>query len=164
MAALQNHIDPRHTPVMLADVLSALHPAGGEVHVDGTFGAGGYTRAILNAADCKVFAIDRDPDAIAGGAALRAEFPARLALIHGRFSGMQSLLSAQGVALVDGVVLDIGVSSMQFDQGARGFSFSHDGPLDMRMAQAGRSAADVVNDSEPEELARIIYLYGEETK
>jgi 16S rRNA (cytosine1402-N4)-methyltransferase len=154
----------RHRPVMLAEVLDALAPREGGIYVDGTFGAGGYSRAILEAAACRVYAIDRDPDAIAGGAALVAAFPGRLTLIEGRFGEMASLLAGYGIEFVDGVVLDVGVSSMQLDRAERGFSFSHDGPLDMRMGQAGTSAADLVNGLEPEQLTRIIGVLGEEAR
>lgn len=151
-------------PVMLAQVLDALAPRDGETVVDGTFGAGGYARAILRQADTRVFGIDRDPEAVAGGAALLAEFPGRLTLIEGRFAEMEQLLAAHGIAAVDGVALDVGVSSMQLDRAERGFSFAKDGPLDMRMAQAGLSAADVVNGVEPATLTRIIGILGEEAK
>ena len=156
--------ESRHIPVMLGEVLSALSPRDGGIYVDGTFGAGGYTRGILEAADCKVFAIDRDPDAIAGGSALLAAFAGRLTLMQGHFAGMQDLLDAFGVHAVDGVVLDVGVSSMQIDEAERGFSFAKDGPLDMRMSCEGPTAADIVNSFEPGALARIIAVLGEEHK
>lgn len=156
--------DARHQPVMLAEVLSALAPRDGGIYVDGTFGAGGYTRGLLAAAQCKVIAIDRDPDAIAGGAALAASFPDRLTLVEGRFSDMEDLVHRFGITMIDGAALDIGVSSMQIDDGARGFSFAKDGPLDMRMEQSGPSAADVVNKAELEHLTRIIGVLGEERK
>lgn len=148
---------PTHVPVMLAEVLAALAPKDGAVYLDGTFGAGGYTRAILEAAKCDVIAIDRDPDAIARGAALRSEFGARLSLVQGRFGEMDRHAPA-----VDGVALDLGVSSPQIDDPARGFSFRADGPLDMRMAKDGLSAADIVNDWPEAELADAIYRLGEE--
>ena len=129
-----------HLPVMLAEVLEALAPRDGAHYVDGTFGGGGYTRAILEAADCKVLGIDRDPDAIARGQALVQQFGGRLTLVQGEFSNMDQFTGAS-----DGVVLDLGVSSFQFDQPARGFSFREDGPLDMRMSLSGMSAADFVN-------------------
>ena len=156
--------DARHTPVMLADVLAALAPRDGGIYVDGTFGAGGYSRAILEAAQCSVYAIDRDPSAIAGGASLIAAFPGRLTLIEGRFSEMEALLARFGITMIDGLALDIGVSSMQIDDPARGFSFSKDGPLDMRMDRDGPSAADIVNSAAPETLTRIIGVLGEEKK
>jgi 16S rRNA (cytosine1402-N4)-methyltransferase len=149
---------------MLAEVLSALTPRDGGIYVDGTFGAGGYTRAILGAADCTVLAIDRDPDAIKGGAALVAAFPDRLTLVEGRFSDMEDLAHQSGVTAIDGAALDIGVSSMQIDEAERGFSFAKDGPLDMRMEQSGPSAADVVNQAEADHLTRIIGILGEERK
>ena len=154
--------DTPHIPVLLAEVVAALQPRDGGIYVDGTFGAGGYTTALLEAAHCHVWAIDRDPDALARGAALAERFPDRLHLVAGRFGEMADLLSAQGVRNVDGIALDIGVSSMQIDDRARGFSFLRDGPLDMRMEQAGRSAADVVNTLPEKELADIIFTFGEE--
>ncbi|MBB4212246.1 16S rRNA (cytosine1402-N4)-methyltransferase [Rhodothalassium salexigens DSM 2132] len=157
-----------HVPVMLDSVLKALSPQDGQVIVDATFGAGGYTRAVLDAARTHVLAFDRDPTAIAAGAALVDAYAGRLTLIERRFGAMAEALAARGVADVDAIVLDIGVSSMQLDRAERGFSFSHDGPLDMRMdaggAEAGESAADVVNDYDAEDLARIIYRYGEEPR
>lgn len=147
----------RHIPVMLNEVLSALKPAAGETFIDGTFGAGGYTRAILSTG-ANVIAMDRDPDAIAAGRAMEREFGGRLRLVQGLFSSLDTVSDA----LVDGVVLDIGVSSMQLDQAERGFSFRGDGPLDMRMAQAGPTAADIVNRFKLGDLARIFGLLGEE--
>ena len=153
---------PPHIPVLLKEVMEQISPKDGGIYVDGTFGAGGYTRAVLQAADCKVYAIDRDPDAIASGQALVEEFNGRLHLLHGTFGSMKELLNDEGIENVDGVMLDIGVSSMQIDQAERGFSFQKDGALDMRMSQNGLSAADVVNKYGEKELADIIYLYGEE--
>lgn len=147
----------RHIPVMLDEVLAALSPKAGETIIDGTFGAGGYTRAIL-ATGADVVAIDRDPDAIAAGRALEAEAGGRLRLVHGRFSALDEIAQGQ----IDGVVLDVGVSSMQLDEAGRGFSFRHDGPLDMRMERQGPSAADVVNRFKAGDLARILGFYGEE--
>jgi 16S rRNA (cytosine1402-N4)-methyltransferase len=151
-----------HNPVLLREVLGFLAPQSGEVHVDGTFGAGGYSRALLEAASCRVVAIDRDPEAQAPATALAAEYPARFSFLPGVFGDMDALLHGAGLERVDGIVLDIGVSSMQIDEAGRGFSFSHDGPLDMRMAQAGRSARDVVNEASEQELADIFYHLGEE--
>ena len=151
-----------HVPVLLEEVLAAIEPRAGGIYVDGTFGAGGYSAAILDAAPCKVYGIDRDPDAIAQGATLKRKYDGRLDLIEGRFGDMDALLMARGVALVDGVALDLGVSSMQLDQRARGFSFRHDGPLDMRMEKAGASAAELVNTASESELAEIISEFGEE--
>ncbi len=147
----------RHIPVLLDEVLAAVSPKPGMRIVDGTFGAGGYTRAFLEAG-ADVIGIDRDPDAIAAGQAMVAASGGRLELVHGPFSE----LDAYADGLVDAVVLDIGVSSMQIDQGERGFSFRHDGPLDMRMGQAGPSAADVVNSFKAGDLTRIFGLLGEE--
>lgn len=153
-----------HIPVLLNEVVDALAPKGGETYVDGTFGAGGYTRAVLEATDCKVVAIDRDPDAIKRAQVFREEFGDRFQILEGCFGDMASLLSAAGIAAVDGVMLDIGVSSFQLDEAERGFSFQGDGPLDMRMAMSGETAADVVNGYGEAELANIIYEYGEERK
>lgn len=155
---------PPHFSVLLEPVIDALSPRDGGRYVDGTFGAGGYTRGLLDRADCEVYAIDRDPNAIRDGQALAGASGGRLHLIEGRFGDMVALLAARAVDSVDGVTLDIGVSSMQLDQAERGFSFRQDGPLDMRMSGAagGRSAADVVNEESEERLADIIYRYGEE--
>ncbi|MDF2689683.1 MAG: rRNA ((1402)-N(4))-methyltransferase [Microvirga sp.] len=155
----------RHVPVLLAEVGTALDAKRGGVFIDGTFGAGGYTRAILDAhPQNRVIAIDRDPDAIAGGEALAAKYKKRLMLVPGRFGDLDDIARAQGFDSVDGVVLDIGVSSMQLDQAERGFSFRNEGPLDMRMEQSGPSAADLVNESSEAELADIFYHYGEERR
>jgi len=159
--AAQENTHPPHVPVMLPEVLSALAPRDGGVYVDGTFGAGGYTRAILGAADCKVIAIDRDPSAIRAGQSLVSEFAPRLSLREGRFADMETLVGAERI---NGIVLDIGVSSMQIDEAERGFSFLRDGPLDMRMAQSGTSAADAVNSLPQETLSNIIYVFGEEPR
>jgi len=146
----------------LAEVLAALRPREGEIHVDGTFGGGGYAEALLDAAPCRVFAIDRDPDAIAAGAELAARSAGRLTLVPGRFGDMAQLLGAHGVTRVDGIALDLGVSSMQLGEAPRGFSFRLDGPLDMRMEKSGPSAADAANALPEEQLAEIIADYGEE--
>jgi 16S rRNA (cytosine1402-N4)-methyltransferase len=151
-----------HRPVMLAEMLDAIGPRDGEVYVDGTFGGGGYSQALLDAADCRVWGIDRDPDAVARGAEMIKRYDGRLTVMQGRYGDMDNLLAARGVGPVNGVALDIGVSSMQIDEAERGFSFRHDGPLDMRMEQSGPSAADVVNDTDEAPLADIIYRYGEE--
>ncbi len=150
-----------HIPVMLNEVLRALQPAAGQIIVDGTFGAGGYGRAILQG-EADLVAIDRDPDVAEGAAKFAAEFGQRFKFINGEFSNMDALCRDVGIESVDGVVLDIGVSSMQIDQGERGFSFQKDGPLDMRMGQSGISAADVVNRAEGKDLTRIIGILGEE--
>ena len=152
----------RHLPVMLPQVLTHLAPRDAGQYVDGTFGAGGYTRAILEAADCRVLGIDRDRTAIAGGADLVLAAQGRLTLAEDRFSQLDVLADQLGFAPLDGVVLDIGVSSMQLDEAERGFSFRRDGPLDMRMGAEGESAADLVADLPEEELAHVIWSLGEE--
>ncbi|KQT88336.1 16S rRNA (cytosine(1402)-N(4))-methyltransferase RsmH [Aurantimonas sp. Leaf443] len=149
----------RHIPVLLAEVLAAIEVTPGDLVVDGTFGAGGYSRALLKAG-ARVVAIDRDPTAIAGGAMLASDEP-RLSLVEGRFGDLDAILEGRGLA-ADAVVLDIGVSSMQIDEAARGFSFQKDGPLDMRMAASGPTAADVVNRLKVGDLARIFAFLGEE--
>ena len=151
-----------HVPVMLEEVLATLMPRSGATYLDATFGGGGYAAAILAAADCTLWAIDRDPDAIARGTALAARHPGRLHLLHARFGDMLESLSAQGVTQLDGVVMDLGVSSFQLDEAGRGFSFRADGPLDMRMGRDGPTAADLVNTLPEAELARIIAEFGEE--
>ncbi|MCK5575924.1 MAG: 16S rRNA (cytosine(1402)-N(4))-methyltransferase RsmH [Sphingomonadales bacterium] len=153
-----------HISVLRDEVLAALSPRDTDIIVDGTFGAGGYTRAILEASDCRVYGIDRDPRAIAIGRAMEKEFDGRLKVLEGCYSDMESLLAAEGVDAVDGVALDIGVSSMQIDEAERGFSFQKDGPLDMRMAQHGETAADVINTYAEEDLADIFWRYGDEKK
>ena len=153
-----------HEPVMLAEVIAALEPADGGIYVDGTFGAGGYTRAILEAARCRVIAIDRDPRAIAIAETLAETFGERLSVVPGLYADMDALIRARGVDAVDGVALDIGVSSMQIDEGARGFSFLKDGPLDMRMGGSGETAADLVNEMPERELADLLYTLGEERR
>jgi len=153
-----------HLPVMLREVLLHLAPRDGGLYIDATFGAGGYSREILEAAKCKVVAIDRDQSAVAAGMALVEEFQGRLTLIEDRFSRLDQTAHDLGFASVDGVVLDVGVSSMQLDAPARGFSFRADGPLDMRMERRGKSAADVVNGLPEAELARILAVLGEERR
>lgn len=153
-----------HIPVLVDAVVDALAPKAGGTYVDGTFGAGGYTRALLDAADCSVLGIDRDPDAIDRGRELERRYAGRLSLLHGRFGDLADLVHDAGADPVDGVTFDVGVSSMQIDQAGRGFSFRQDGPLDMRMSQAGRSAADIVNELPERELADLIYEYGEERR
>ncbi|WP_294283688.1 16S rRNA (cytosine(1402)-N(4))-methyltransferase RsmH [uncultured Sphingomonas sp.] len=148
--------DAPHIPVLLDEVVAALAPAPGEVMVDATFGAGGYTRAILKTG-ATVIAFDRDPDAIREGRAAGIE---GLTLIHSDFSAMEAAIDAP----VDGLTMDIGVSSMQLDQAERGFSFQSDGPLDMRMAQDGPSAADFLNTADEETIADVLYQYGDEPK
>ncbi len=151
-----------HIPVMLGEVLDALKPRAVEVYVDGTLGGGGYSRAILEAADCRVVGIDRDPWAVAQARGLG--FGDRLRVIQGRFGDMKTILPEAGVTAVDAVILDIGVSSVQLDRPERGFSFRADAPLDMRMGpeEGGPTAADLVNGAPQAELERIIREYGEE--
>ncbi|WP_294216021.1 16S rRNA (cytosine(1402)-N(4))-methyltransferase RsmH [uncultured Sphingomonas sp.] len=148
--------DAPHIPVLLDEVVAALAPAPGEVMVDATFGAGGYTRAILKTG-ATVIAFDRDPDAIREGRAAGIE---GLTLVHSDFSAMEAAIDAP----VDGLTMDIGVSSMQLDQAERGFSFQSDGPLDMRMAQDGPSAADFLNTADEDAIADVLYQYGDEPK
>ena len=152
----------RHAPVMLPDVLRHLEPRDGDTVLDGTFGGGGYSAAILDAARCTVWAIDRDPSAIARGAALARRFGGRLQLLQGCFGDMVGLLAARDVHALDGIVLDLGVSSFQLGEAERGFSFRADGPLDMRMAASGPTAADLVNTLGESELADTVYQFGEE--
>jgi 16S rRNA (cytosine1402-N4)-methyltransferase len=151
-----------HVPVLLDEVLDALSPRDDAHYIDGTFGGGGYARAILETAKCRVIGIDRDPDAIARGRLMALHYEGRLTLAFGRYSEMDRLLNEAGESASDGVVLDLGVSSFQIDEAARGFSFRLDGPLDMRMSLEGRSAADVVNTMDEIELTRIIATLGEE--
>ena len=160
-----------HTPVMLAEMLAALDPRDGAVYLDGTFGGGGYSRAILDRARCDVWAIDRDETAIARGADLVARYPGRLHLLHGRFGDMLTLLTDAGVHALDGIVLDIGVSSFQIDDPSRGFSFMADGVLDMRMGRHGPgggqnggdlTAAVLVNTLPERDLADLLFQLGEE--
>ncbi len=147
-----------HVPVMLDEVIEALNPRDGARYIDATFGGGGYARAILSAAKCRVLGIDRDPDAIARGEKLVAEFEGRLTLAQGPFSAMDAIAGEKAC----GVVFDLGVSSFQFDEAERGFSFRADGPLDMRMSKNGESAADFVNTASERMLADVIFRYGEE--
>jgi 16S rRNA (cytosine1402-N4)-methyltransferase len=152
-----------HVPVLLDEVLAALAPAPGAVVVDATFGAGGYTRRLLDAG-ATVHAFDRDPDAIAAGLLWpeTRETPPRLVLHPRRFSEMVNALSEAGISRVDGVAMDVGVSSMQLDQPARGFAFAADGPLDMRMEKEGLSAADFLNTAPEGQIADVLFRYGEE--
>ncbi len=154
----------RHVPVLLGQVLRVLAPKAGERYIDGTFGAGGYARAILDAAQCEVLGLDRDPSAISEGRALEAGYGGRLKLAETPFSDMEEAAQTVGWDRVDGVVLDLGVSSMQLDEAARGFSFMRDGPLDMRMSGKGLSATEVVNTFEKDEIADILYQLGEERR
>lgn len=151
--------DAPHVPVLLAEVLAALQPLEGARIVDGTFGAGGYSRALLDAG-ASVIGIDRDPNVAPFVTALAADFPDRFSFVAGRFSELDTLVDEPA----DGVVLDIGVSSMQLDEAERGFSFMREGPLDMRMSGSGTSAADLVNDLDETELANLLFSFGEERK
>lgn len=168
MTAAANH-KPRaaHIPVLLDEVIAALQPVEGALIVDATFGAGGYSRRLLDLG-ATVHAFDRDPDAISAGRQwpeTRPEAqgaPPRLVLHPRRFSEMVTALAESGIARVDGVVMDVGVSSMQLDQAERGFAFSSDGPLDMRMSQDGPSAADFVNEADESDIADVLFRYGEE--
>lgn len=154
----------QHIPVLLEEVIHALQPLQDGLYLDGTFGAGGYTRALLSTEGARVVATDRDPEAIAAGADLAVGHPGRLILVRARFSEIvreaQRLGFQEGA--FEGIVFDLGVSSMQLDQASRGFSFRQDGPLDMRMSQEGRSAADIVNEESEEALADLIFQFGEE--
>jgi 16S rRNA (cytosine1402-N4)-methyltransferase len=152
----------RHIPVLGREAVELLSPRGGGVYVDATFGAGGYSGAILDIPGTRVIGIDRDRTAIAGGFDLVDRSGGRLTLVEDRFSHLNEICAAQGVGAVDGVVMDVGVSSMQLDQAERGFSFRLGGPLDMRMGRDGPSAADVVAAASEADLAKIIYIFGEE--
>jgi 16S rRNA (cytosine1402-N4)-methyltransferase len=151
-----------HVPVMLAEVLEAIQPRDGAHYIDGTFGGGSYARAILEAANCSVLGIDRDPDAITRGEELATRYAGRLSLVRGEFSEMDALLAETGEAQTNGVVLDLGVSSFQLHEAERGFSFREDGPLDMRMSRSGPSAADLVNTADEKTLTDILRRFGEE--
>jgi 16S rRNA (cytosine1402-N4)-methyltransferase len=154
----------RHVSVLRDEAVTALAPIDGGLYVDGTFGAGGYTSAILDMADTKVLGIDRDLDAVTGGSSLVEDAKGRLTLVQGRFGDIKDILQELGVDRVDGIVLDVGVSSMQLDTAERGFSFRFDGPLDMRMGQEGPSAADLVNELAEKDLAALIRTFGEERR
>lgn len=150
-----------HKPVMLPEVLKALTPRDQETYIDATFGGGGYSRAILEHAKCSVVALDRDPEAHERARLLKDRYPDRFSFVEGRFGQMLQLVPSMGY---DGVVFDLGVSSPQLDEAERGFSFKTEGPLDMRMERKGLSAADVVNIFEEKEIARILWVYGEERR
>src|SRR6476620_9427220 len=151
-----------HVPVLVSEVISALAISRGDTLVDGTFGAGGYTQAMLAAGAGRVIGFDRDPEAIEAGRSLVPD--PRLTLVEERFSRMDRALADRGIAQVNAIALDIGVSSMQLDRAERGFSFRQDGPLDMRMEGRGTSAADLVNGLEESALSRLFWLYGEERR
>ncbi len=157
MAAASSHI-----PVMLAQMTAAMAPRDGGICVDGTFGDGGYSEALLKTSACTVWAIDRDPEAVARGIEMGKRYAGRLTVLCGRYGDMIGILRGAGVERVDGIVLDLGMSSRQIDDPERGFSFRADGPLDMRMAKSGTTAADVVNGLAEADLARIIREFGEE--
>ena len=148
-----------HQPVMLCEMLQALKPIDGEVYLDATFGGGGYSKAILQKANCMVWAIDRDPDALARASKMSEP---RLTFLHGDFGNMEDLLANHMVDHLNGIVMDLGISSPQIDDPARGFSFRYDGPLDMRMSLEGLTAAELVNKADEESLAGIIRIFGEE--
>jgi 16S rRNA (cytosine1402-N4)-methyltransferase len=152
----------RHIPVLGGEAVEMLAPHDGGIYLDTTFGAGGYSKALLEAADTRVVGIDRDRTAIAGGFDLVDRSSGRLVLVEDQFSNLAEICAARGIDLVDGVVMDVGVSSMQIDDAGRGFSFRLDGPLDMRMGHDGATAADVVAKASEADLARIIYIFGEE--
>jgi 16S rRNA (cytosine1402-N4)-methyltransferase len=151
-----------HVPVLLRETIDYLAPRDGGIYIDGTFGAGGHATAILDVADTRVIGIDRDANAIASGRSQAEASDGRLTLVEGRFAALDAIASGLGVAAADGVLLDIGVSSMQLDTPERGFSFRHDGPLDMRMGRDGPSAADIVAAASERDLADIIFSLGEE--
>ena len=150
-----------HVPVLLDEAMEALDPRAGGLYVDGTFGAGGYTRALLDRG-ARVIALDRDPSAIRAGETLKASSSGQLELVEARFGELDEAVKRHGVDAVDGVVLDIGVSSMQLDEAARGFSLRFDAPLDMRMGGSGRSAADILRDEDEATIADILFHFGEE--
>jgi 16S rRNA (cytosine1402-N4)-methyltransferase len=158
---MQSPYQPPHQPVMLNEVLKSLNPEAGGLYIDGTFGAGGYSKAILNASECNLIAIDRDPNVEPYITRLTTQFPERFCFKQGKFADMADLC-ADYMGAVDGIVLDIGVSSMQLDEAGRGFSFRYDAPLDMRMSATGATAADLVNNLSETELANLIWRYGEE--
>lgn len=151
-----------HIPVLAQEVLKGIAPQKNEIYVDATFGRGGYSELILNAADCRVIGIDRDPTAVATGMEFEQRFPKRFQMLKGNFSQIGELLAGIDITKVNGIAFDIGVSSPQVDNAERGFSFRQDGPLDMRMSSEGETAADLVNTTSEKDLADIIYAYGEE--
>ena len=157
-----NPIAPRHVPVLGRQAIEMLNVRDGGIYVDATFGAGGYSRAILDTAGTRVVGIDRDRSAISGGFELVDQSRGRLTLVEDRFSNLAEICAAQGISSADAVVMDVGVSSMQLDQADRGFSFRLGGPLDMRMGHDGPTAADVIARASEADLASIIYIFGEE--
>ncbi|MEL7487061.1 MAG: 16S rRNA (cytosine(1402)-N(4))-methyltransferase RsmH, partial [Pseudomonadota bacterium] len=153
-----------HAPVMETEAVAALAPINNGVYADATFGGGGYARAVLGAANCKVYGFDRDPTAIARAGEWAPAYGHRLSLIERPFADMETALSEQGVSDLNGIVFDLGVSSMQFDEADRGFSFRHDGPLSMRMDGGAPNAADIVNEADVGDLAAIFKVFGEEKR
>ena len=151
-----------HIPVMISEVLGALNPFSEGLFVDGTFGQGGYSEAMLNVAGAKVIGIDCDPAAIEFGKQLNRKYHKRFTILEGRFGDIETLIKSRGISSVDGIAFDLGVSSMQLDTPSRGFSFRTDGPLDMRMSRRGETAADLINDTSEKELSNIIHKFGEE--
>jgi 16S rRNA (cytosine1402-N4)-methyltransferase len=156
--------EPGHIPVMLNPVLDAIAPANGDVLIDGTFGGGGYARAFLDHADCRVLGIDRDPVAVARGRQLESEYPGRFDVVQGRYSEMEEAMRLHEIRTVNGVVFDLGLSSFQIDDPMRGFSFQGDGPLDMRMEGEGMTAAEFVNSADEHVIADTIWRYGEDRR
>jgi 16S rRNA (cytosine1402-N4)-methyltransferase len=151
-----------HIPVMRNDMLKYLAPRDGAVYIDATFGAGGYTKAILDSANCTVIGIDQDPDVAPFVSAIQEKYTSRFRFAQANFDRIPFVLREMGIPKVDGVVFDFGVSSMQLDRGERGFSFMYDGPLDMRMNREGHNATEFLNSASEEEIADVIYKYGEE--
>ncbi|MBU6448190.1 MAG: 16S rRNA (cytosine(1402)-N(4))-methyltransferase RsmH [Rhodospirillales bacterium] len=151
-----------HISVLQDEAVAELQPVDGGLYLDGTFGGGGYSRAILERAACSLYAIDRDPDAVARGDALSVAYPGRFEIMAGRIGELTNLLEARKVDALDGAVFDLGVSSYQIDDPSRGFSFRMDGPLDMRMGRDGRDAAEIVNLCPESDLADILFKYGDE--
>lgn len=153
-----------HIPVLLKEVLQYLEPKDGEIYIDGTFGAGGYTKAILDTANCNVYSIDCDPNVKPTADKLKNIYKERFTFLSGKFSQMATLIESEGLSQVNGIVLDIGISSMQVDESDRGFSFMREGPLDMRMSGQGVDAASFVNNAGEKEIADVLYNYGGEKK
>jgi 16S rRNA (cytosine1402-N4)-methyltransferase len=156
------NIENSHISVLLQEVLEKLAPKDNQVIVDATFGAGGYTKAILDAANVSVIGLDRDPDVEVYVNNIASIYGEKFKFVNTKFSNIEQAIKTLGINKVDGIVLDLGVSSMQFDYGLRGFSFSHDGPLDMRMDKQGISAEEIVNTYRENDLADLIYEFGEE--
>jgi 16S rRNA (cytosine1402-N4)-methyltransferase len=154
--------DIAHVPVLIEDVIKYLQPKNGETYIDCTFGAGGYSKTILEKANCKVIGVDQDPEVVPFAEDLQRKYHDRFEFWQCNFTNLIQYMHSNGVSQVDGVVVDLGVSSMQLDRGERGFSFMHDGPLDMRMSRKGKNASDLINNASEEEIARIIYTYGDE--